>query len=287
MTSFNNLTWKKLNFEHVETLLDWAREEGWNPGPHDAKAYWHADPDGFYGYVEGDDLIAGGAIISYSGLYGFMGLFIVRKDYRGNGLGRKLWNKRRDLLLERLLPKSSIGMDGVVEMQSFYQRGGFEIAFRDMRYEFTGASYSVDPRIKTGNYEVLNKILEYDETCFGAPRDRFLKYWIDLPDSQFFTWFEGGFLKGYAIIRKAYEGFKVCPLFADNPEIAEELFKACLNAVNGQKLYIDVPETQHQAVSMVDHFGGKYVFECARMYHGTPPSVPMEKIFGLTTFEIG
>jgi len=30
-----------------------------------------------------------------------------------------------------------------------------------------------------------------------------------------------------------------------------------------------------------------YVFECARMYYGKPPVVELDKIFGLTTFEVG
>lgn len=30
--------------------MNWARNEGWNPGPQDPEAFWAADPDFFYGY---------------------------------------------------------------------------------------------------------------------------------------------------------------------------------------------------------------------------------------------
>jgi hypothetical protein len=38
---------------------------------------------------------------------------------------------------------------------------------------------------------------------------------------------------------------------------------------------------------MTQKFNAKYVFECARMYHGKHVRLPMEKIFGITSFELG
>jgi len=42
-----------------------------------------------------------------------------------------------------------------------------------------------------------------------------------------------------------------------------------------------------EAVNLVKKYQAKYVFECARMYYGTPPPAQWEKVFGLTTFEVG
>ncbi|WP_339923128.1 GNAT family N-acetyltransferase [uncultured Cyclobacterium sp.] len=124
---------KKLDKEGLNTLVDWAATEGWNPGKYDFEVFWETDPDGYYGFFYEDKLIAGGAIISYNQEYGIMGLFIVRPDFREKGIGKKLWYLRRDLLIKRLHDGSLIGMDGVVAMQPFYEKGGFEIAFRDER----------------------------------------------------------------------------------------------------------------------------------------------------------
>ena len=79
-----------------------------------------------YGFHLNDQLVAAGAVVSYQGAFGFMGLFIVHPDFRGQGIGNKLWYLRRDLLLSRLNEGASIGMDGVVAMQPFYQKGGFD-----------------------------------------------------------------------------------------------------------------------------------------------------------------
>ena len=48
-----------LQLAQVETLIDWARAEGWSPGPMDAACFLAADPDGFFGaFLEGE-LIGG------------------------------------------------------------------------------------------------------------------------------------------------------------------------------------------------------------------------------------
>ena len=147
MLDIDKLKFKKLDFDGLKMLVEWAKEEGWNPGVYDADVFWSTDPDGFYGCFYGENLIAGGSIVSYNGEFGFMGFFIVKPQYRSLGIGRKLWFKRRDTLLKRLNKGASIGMDGVVAMQPFYQKGGFKIAFRDERYERFGASFKIDENV--------------------------------------------------------------------------------------------------------------------------------------------
>ena len=277
----------KLTLEYVKTLVMWAEKEGWNPGPFDAEAFYHADPDGFYGYFLHDELIAAGSIVSYDGNFGFMGFFIVLPEYTGQGIGTKLWFQRRDQLLSRLKTDAAIGMDGVLAMQSFYQKGGFEIAFRDERYEKIGGDYEVHENISKIKDEDFDQILVYDTKCFGVDRSRFLKNWLQLPVSVAFKCVDNGILKGFCMIRKVAQGYKVCPLFADNFKIADELYKACLNEVKDNPLYLDIPVINEDAVKLIKKYNATYVFECARMYYGSPPDIPTDKIYGITTFELG
>lgn len=96
MHDFESLQFSKLDFEGLKTLVQWASEEGWNPGTQDAEVFWATDPEGFYGYFMDGNMIAGGSIVAYDNAFGFMGFFIVKKEYRSQGIGRKLWNQRRD-----------------------------------------------------------------------------------------------------------------------------------------------------------------------------------------------
>lgn len=281
------LQFQKLNLEGVKTLVSWAKEEGWNPGPHDVDVFFATDPDGFFGYFFEGSLIAGGSIVSYNKEFGFMGFFIVKAEYRSHGIGRKLWYQRRDTLLSRLNKGASIGMDGVIAMQPFYKKGGFEISFRDERYEKTGMKYEIDENISSILDEDITSVLSYDKQCFGYSRPQFMRPWLQLPGNKTFKYTEGNKLKGFAIARKADKGYKVGPLFADNKMIAEELYKACLNSVAGEALFIDIPVVNEGAVNLVKKYNTTYVFECARMYYGTPPDVDVNNVFGITTFELG
>lgn len=287
MIDINSLQFQKLDYEGLQTLVQWAEHEGWNPGPNDAEVYWATDPDGYYGYFHNRELIAGGSIVSYNQEFGFMGFFIVKPEHRATGIGRKLWYERRDTLLSRLHPNATIGMDGVVDMQGFYQKGGFEIAFKDERYERIGKVFTIDSNISAITDKDIENILDYDKQCFGYSRPQFLQPWLKMPDNKTFKYLGNGKLLGFAIVRKANVGYKVCPLFAETPIVAEELYKACLNSVVGEPLYLDIPMVNSAAIDLVKKYEAKYVFECARMYLGTPPKVDTNKIYGITTFELG
>lgn len=285
--NLENIGLKKLNKSDLTTLISWASIEGWNPGKNDTEVFWNTDPNGFYGFYDNDKLIAGGAIVSYNKEYGFMGLFIVHRDYRSKGIGRKLWHLRRDYLINRLNTNASIGMDGVLNMQPFYNRGGFNIAFRDERYEFTSTVLPCSSNVSLINHEDFEDINTYDSIYFGCQRTVFLKNWLQMPDSKAIQYSENNKILGYAVIRKAETGYKIGPLFANNKKIAEELFKSCLSMAPNNSIFLDIPTVNPNAVSLVKKYKGKYVFECARMYYGEIPKIDVNNIYGITTFELG
>ena len=285
--NLENIDLKKLNKSDLATLIKWASNEGWNPGVNDAEVFWNTDPNGFYGFYYDNELIAGGAIISYNKEFGFMGLFIVHKDYRNKGIGRKLWHLRKNYLINKLNTNASIGMDGVLAMQPFYNKGGFNIAFRDERYEFTSKEYSFSNHISTIDIEDFDEIIKYDVSFFGCQRTLFLKYWLFMTESKAIKYKKDDKIIGYAVIRKAETGYKIGPLFANNTQIAEELFKSCLTIAPNNSVFLDIPTTNQNAVDLVKKYNGKYIFECARMYYGLTPKIFIENIYGITTFELG
>lgn len=283
----HSMNHRRLTFAEVEQLLAWAREEGWNPGPYDAEVFWKTDPEAFIGFFEDQQMIAGGAIVSYGGDFGFMGLFIVDPQHRGKGIGRKLWYLRRDKLLERLKPGAAIGMDGVVAMQDFYHKGGFTMAYRENRYLKQGEIMKVAKEVGMIAPREWPEVLIYDQQAFGFNRAAFLEHWLQIAGDHKFRYRSDGKIHGFAVVRKAHQGFKIGPLFADSPEVAEELYRACLNSAPGESISIDVPVINQAAMAMTEKYGAEYVFECGRMYYGDPPGFDVQKVFGVTSFELG
>ncbi|MEO0387662.1 MAG: GNAT family N-acetyltransferase, partial [Pseudomonadota bacterium] len=104
----------------LDTMLDWAAAEGWNPGLDDAAAFFAADPDGFF--VTLDDAgqpVAAISVVNHTPTFAFLGLYIVRPSDRGRGNGLALWRHA----LAHAGPRS-IGLDGVEAQQDNYAASG-------------------------------------------------------------------------------------------------------------------------------------------------------------------
>jgi hypothetical protein len=76
-------------------------------------------------------------------------------------------------------------------------------------------------------------------------------------------------------------------LFADNELIAENLCLALIEFAEGKEVYIDVPDVNKPALELIEKYDMRYVFETARMYNNGRPQDNPEKVFGVTTFELG
>ncbi len=275
----------------LDQLVGWAAREGWNPGLHDAELFWATDPAAFIAADLDGELIGGGAITSYGGEFGFMGFFIVRPEFRGRGLGDSLWHARRDRLIGRLRPGASIGMDGVFAMQDYYAKGGFVFSHRNLRFRAELSPQLVPP---TAGEEVVpledfrfDEVLTYDRTCFPAMRPAFLQGWIAQPDALALGCRRRGRLSGYGVVRRCLEGCKVGPLFADDAAVAEALYTRLAAFAAGGPVFLDAPENNPAAMELVRRHGMSEVFGCARMYRGPLPPVADQRIFGVTTFELG
>jgi hypothetical protein len=89
------------------------------------------------------------------------------------------------------------------------------------------------------------------------------------------------------VLRACQSGHKIGPLFADDEHIADDLFTSLIAAVPGETVFLDVPEANPAAVALARRHGMSSVFETARMYTKTPPDVPLARVFGVTSFELG
>lgn len=281
------LTLRRMTEDEAHTLVDWAADEGWNPGLHDADVFWATDPEAFIAAELDGELIGGGTITSYDAAYGFMGLFIVRPRFRGQGLGARLWRARVQLMRGRLRPGAPIGMDGVYAMQEWYARGGFRFSHRSIRYEGVGAPADSPAAVVPAGEVPFERIAAYDRRCFPAARDAFLRAWLEQPEALALAWVEDDRLRGYGVVRRCPTGVKIGPLFADDAHVAEALYASLAAVAPGEPVFLDVPEVNAWAMALARRHRMHEVFGTARMYLGDPPRVAESRVYGVTTFELG
>ena len=273
--------------DELNTLVEWAAREGWNPGLDDAEVFLATDPEGFVAAEIDGELIGGGSIVAYEKKYGFIGLFIMRPEYRGRGLGNQLWHELNRRLLARLDADAAIGLDGVFTMQHYYARGGFRFVCRDLRFKGWGRDLPQPKGIIEAIALPFESIDAYDQRHFPAPRSRFLQAWINRPGGHALAAVDGGEIRGYAVMRPCRTGYKIGPLFAANSVVAESLLVAVASRAPGEAIFLDIPETNRDALELVARYRMSEVFGCARMVVGPIPELPEAEIFGVTTFELG
>lgn len=264
--------------------IDWAAAEGWNPGLDDANAFFAADNSGFFMGWLGERPVSAISLVKYGTGFAFLGLYIVDPEFREKGLGLATWNAALNSA-----PGRVIGLDGVVAQQDNYRKSGFILAHNNIRYGGKiGTAGAQDPAIREVTAELLRALAKYDRGFFPEERNEFIGRWTTGPATHHALAFvDGGTLQGYGVIRACRQGHKIGPLFAETPQIAERLFMALAAKAGGAEVFLDVPEPNSQAVSLAEIFGMSPVFETARMYRGPEPALPLGKIYGITTFELG
>ncbi len=269
----------------LERALGWAAEEGWNPGKDDLGPFGIADPSGlFMAWNEGEPVACISAI-RYGTAYGFIGFYICRPEHRGKGYGLAVWRRAIAHLEGR-----TVGLDGVVDQQDNYRSSGFELAHRNIRQSgLAMVDAPMDPRLCTLGQGIFPSVRDYDRAFVPEERTAFLETWCApmVETRRGFAFVDSGEVKGYGVIRQCDDGFKIGPLFADTPEIADILFRALAGQAKGQTIYLDTPEPNQAALDLAERYELSPVFETARMYKGPDPELPLTRTFGITTFELG
>lgn len=282
-----NYTMQTATRDEVALMVDWAAAEGWNPGRHDAEAFYAADPLGFMVGVLDGEPIASISVVKFGPDFGFLGFYIVKPAYRGHGYGLRLWNEGLKYLEGR-----DVGLDGVPAQEPNYARWCFRLADRNTRYEgVAAAAPDGDARIVPLADVPVGEVLAYDDALVPAPRHEFLRTWISRPDTVALGIMEDGRLAGYTVLRPCRVGYKFGPLFADSPALADALFRAGSGQLPaGTPLFLDVPGANRAAVDLAQRYGLQPGFQTARMYRAiTRPAIdlPLDRWFGVTSFELG
>jgi len=274
---------EQMSFEDLETAIDWAAQEGWNPGLYDARCFYAADEKGYLKGVLDGEMIASISVVKYDTHFAFLGFYIVTPKYRGQGYGHVLWQEAM-----KGMQGVNVALDGVVDQQSNYKKSGFKLAHRNIR--FKGKMAGVCPTQETVDLRQvpIQHLFDYDRKFFPANRQAFLKLWISQSQTKALGLIEDQQLKGYGVMRKCRSGYKIGPLFAEDDKKAMQLIQDLIATLKeGEEFFLDIPEVNKKAYALTQALSMESVFETARMYTKEQPNFDLSKIYGITSFELG
>ncbi|MFD1342110.1 GNAT family N-acetyltransferase [Litorisediminicola beolgyonensis] len=260
-------------------VLDWAAEEGWNPGHGDAAAFHAADPGGFFLAEEDGAPVAAISVVNHGADFAFLGLYLCRPSHRGLGIGFDLWTHA----LARAGGRT-VGLDGVPAQQENYARSGFVLAGGTARSggQVQGA---VHEAVRSARPAELPAFVAAEGMASGVVKPDYLGRWLRGDDTRVTLVAEAPLGFGFATVRQCREGAKIGPLLAETVETAEALIRHAATLYPGP-VFLDVPERSAPLAELCGRLGLAEGFRTARMYRGRPV-IQTADIFAVTSLELG
>src|SRR5262245_12436484 len=194
---------RPMRLEEIALASDWAAAEGWNPGLSDPACFATVDPEGFLVGRRAGAPAATISVVNYDDRFAFLGFYIVRPDLRGRGYGWRTW-----LAGLAHAGTRTIGLDGVVAQQANYQRSGFALAYRNIRFGGTLAAAAAPATVPLTEI-AFDDLAADDASVFPASRLAFLRAWISAPGHIGRALLRDGRLCAWGVIRPCRQGFKI------------------------------------------------------------------------------
>ncbi|XP_015766746.1 PREDICTED: uncharacterized protein LOC107345539 isoform X1 [Acropora digitifera] len=286
----------------VESIVIKAQaEENWRPGLKDAECFLACSPSGIFVGELNEKPIGCILITKYSDDFGYVGSYIVWKEFRGKGYGFAMYTAA----LERVKVKAIAGC-ALLELEKMYHKIGARGHLYGGRYDFhiptsmrclseTSTGESVSMNVQCFDKVNQEALFAYDSHVFGFPRHAFLNKWLYVSGSHSLVATDGdGAVVGYVTARPTYvkeDGYRIGPLFADSSSIAEKLLKALFEILLHQEegpSTICMDSFTEEAQVLARKLQGRKLIEMVYMTtSGTLPSGYFDKWFGHTSVEMG
>lgn len=287
-----NITIGTMSKRDLDMAFSWAEKEKWNLGWTEIESFYAADPDGYRMLWLDGIPIASLASVKYSD-FAFFGLYIVIPEFRGQGYGKLLW----DISMHSVKTCTSMGLNSVMNQIGTYNKEGFVLSHLNTRWNTSLFSRPTKknrkPEFPLSRSVSLKDIVDLDIETSGITRPAFWKKALERPSSFYIASNDGNKIRGFAMISTCPEGYKLGPIYAANERIAGDLILKLWQYAKERSgnehtsIQIDTTEGNPHAESIAKKLCFEPVFKTGRMYKGTQPSINEEKVFGLSTLEIG
>lgn len=265
----------------LSAVLDWAGDEGWNPGLDDAAAFHAADPGGFFLAADGDTPVAAISVVNHTENFAFLGLYLCRPDYRGQGIGLALWRHALAHAGGR-----TVGLDGVPAQQDNYKASGFDPAGATTRYTGTVPARA-NRALRPVRQDEIAGLIALEADASGVDKTRFLREWFsDTANRKTVVMDQQGQISGVATYRRCRNGYKIGPMIAPDVATATGLITGVAALAGGAEMSIDLPSGTPALDQTCLDLGMTPGFSTARMYKGQPP-VAGRGIYCPSTLELG
>lgn len=279
--------YKIMNKFDLKNALSWAAKEGRNPGKYEHDPLYAVDPRGYWQVEVDNEPVAFLSGIKFSKDYSFLGLHMVKEQYRERGYDRQLWN----VAMEHLKDCRFSGMNVKPNDVEYYSEFGFHPRGLNNRWVgipsakfISDVLNNTDVRLKGDVHPT--QLMEYDANIFWVDRKRFMEKLLSMPETNIRTAFVQDKVSGYGVITPSVDGFKIA-LCADNQPVAETLFAGLCQSVNSDaQIQIDSPQSNLSSTKLAEKFGLFKSSVTTQLGRGQAPLIDNGRIYGIPSLEM-
>jgi ribosomal protein S18 acetylase RimI-like enzyme len=241
-----------------------SQEAGWNQVLADWQRFLALQPDG--GFVaEWNGLPAGTTTTCIFGSIAWIAMVLVKKSYRGRGIGTALMEHALRHLDER--GTITVRLDATPLGQPVYERLGFVEQFRLARYEGVLGEAQAMPAGDSALPEHWEALAALDRAVTNTDRSRFLmRLFAEQPQNVRYVR-RGGHIVGFMMARPGAKAMMLGPCIG-TPETAGLLFADAVQRYAGQRVFVDVPLLNPAATRLVEDQGLTVQRHLTRMCRG-------------------
>ncbi|KAG8177113.1 hypothetical protein JTE90_008222 [Oedothorax gibbosus] len=286
-----NYTIRPMRRDEIPDVLELWRDTGLSEGTHSLDTWYSHDPEGFFVAVTDDGTVIGAcAGVLQNEDLAFVGLYVVKDNYRRRGIGMKIWSA----VMERIGDRN-VGVNPVPEqLENYRDKSGFPV--QTSWSSKVSAAETVDTtklshdlpeiavrELSSGNVDLVDKVVAYDADVCSFTRGDLVPLLCDQEDSVTMVALRDGEVCGYGNIKKNIKGNTIIgPLYADCGEIAEKILDELVNAfplAREEGALIFTVDNNGSAMEILEKLGFETDCVISRLYRKEEVDVKFDKIF--------
>ncbi len=257
---------------HVPEFLTAAKAEGWISDPWELDFLLKSFPEGCWEALHGDT-VAGFITAAMHERSGWIGNLLVRKEVRGRGFGRALFERALDSLGQA--GAGTVWLTASSDGEPLYRKLGFSAVDRIIRWRGKPGTLATIPS-RSREYS-LPSIEETDRMGWGDRRGKLVSAVAE-------RGMVVQYADGFCMLQPTEESIQLGPWGCRRPEIAESLLTQTLAVVSpSTEVVLDTPEANHHAATLLSAQGFSSCGASALMYRGSRPDYSPERIFALAS----
>jgi ribosomal protein S18 acetylase RimI-like enzyme len=245
--------------------------EGWNQTEKDWKLLIE-NPHNVSMLAECNKKIIGTTTaINYSNRISWIGMVLVAKEFRGQGVGKSLLTN----ILKKLEPFKSIKLDATPEGQRIYKKFDFKDEYLITR--MTNASMKSlsadDDDVSAEPIQLthIDEITVLDELVFGANRKQLVESLIKEYPHKAWLLKRNNLIAGFALGRTGNKYHQIGPVFASNINDVKILIRKALKELTNQPVVMDVLCEKGDLINWLNSIGFIMQRHFVRMYKKENP----------------